>query len=270
MPTLSRSVLLFGLLLCALVSSSALASDVGHADSDPFPRPLDSYGDGGIESIVGKLQHRVEAEPFNLVATVIFLLAIMHTFMSSKLLAIAHKWERGQAKRIARGEVPADSVHFGARASHFLGEVETVFGVWAIALLGAIAAFFDWGTASHYVADGVDFTEAFFIVVIMTLASSRPILKLAGSFMALIAGWLGGSLTVWWFTILTLGPLLGSFITEPASITISAMLLVKKFYRLDPSPKLKYATIGLLLVNASIGGIGLAKSNFCFPCPKRI
>ena len=59
----------------------------------------------------------------------------------------------------------------------------------------------------------------------MTLASTRPILKLAELVMAKIARLLGGTLVAWWFTVLVLGPILGSFITEPAAMTISAMLL---------------------------------------------
>jgi hypothetical protein len=134
--------------------------------------------------------------------------------------------------------------------------------LWAIALLVTIFAFFDWHTAVHYVTDSVNFTEAFFIIVIMTLASSRPILKLSEGIMARIAKALGGSITAWWFTILTLGPLLGSFITEPAAMTIAALLLIKKFYVLEPPSKLKYATIALLFVNTSIGG---TLTNFAAP-----
>ena len=69
-----------------------------------------------------------------------------------------------------------------------------------------------------------------------------------------IAGLLGGTLTAWWFTILTVGPLLGSFITEPAAMTIAALLLGKKFYELKPTEGFKYATLGLLFVNISVGG----------------
>ena len=54
--------------------------------------------------------------------------------------------------------------------------------------------------------------------------------------------------------ILTIGPILGSFITEPAAMTIAAMLLADKFYALSPSNKFKYATLGLLFVNISVGG----------------
>jgi hypothetical protein len=88
----------------------------------------------------------------------------------------------------------------------------------------------------------------------MTLASTRPILKLAESMMWKVAGLFGGTLAALWFTILTVGPLLGSFITEPAAITISALVLSNKFYDLKPSAKLKYATLGLLFVNISVGG----------------
>jgi hypothetical protein len=64
----------------------------------------------------------------------------------------------------------------------------------------------------------------------------------------------GGSPAAWWVTILTVGPLLGSFITEPAAMTICALLLARQFYDLQPSTRLKYATLGLLFVNVSIGG----------------
>ena len=38
----------------------------------------------------------------------------------------------------------------------------------------------------------------------------------------------------WWLAILTIGPLLGSFITEPAAMTICALLLARRFYALNP------------------------------------
>jgi Na+/H+ antiporter NhaD/arsenite permease-like protein len=72
--------------------------------------------------------------------------------------------------------------------------------------------------------------------------------------MALFAGFGRGSPAAWWLSILTIGPILGSFITEPAAMTISALLLCEKFYRRKPSTKLAYATLGLLFVNVSVGG----------------
>ena len=58
----------------------------------------------------------------------------------------------------------------------------------------------------------------------------------------------------WWLAVMCLCPLLGSLITEPAAMTIGALILGKRFYELKPSRKLMYATLGLLFVNISIGG----------------
>jgi len=235
-------------------TQAAWGSPTPPADSAPFPPDLQSYGDEQITGIVAILKHRIAAVPFNLVATLIFLAAIFHTFLTSRFLAVAHRWEHEHALKIARGEADRHSVHHGAGLFHFLGEVEAVFGIWAVALLVAIVGFFDWPTAVTYITHKVNFTEAMFVVVIMTLAATRPILRITERIMAGIAGLLGGSLWAWWLTILTIGPLLGSFITEPAAMTISALLLVNKFYMLAPSNRLKYATIGLLFVNISVGG----------------
>jgi hypothetical protein len=247
------------MIVLALCASSAPAQSAGHEvvqevghEVASFPRALESYSDVG--GIWLTLKDRVGEEPFNLAATLIFLLAVIHTFLTSRFQAMAHRLEHAHGAKIERGEVSRDSVAHGARVLHFLGEVEVVFGLWAVALMVAIAAFYDWGTAVHYVGDTVNFTEPAFVVVIMTLAATRPILRLTENIINRLAGVLGGSLSALWFTILTVGPLLGSFITEPAAITISALLLARTFYALEPSVKFRYATLGLLLVNISVGG----------------
>jgi len=232
----------------------ALAAQNPPDDAGAFPRSLESYNDSEVKSIAAILKNRIKEEPFNLVATLIFFCAIIHTFLTSKFTAISHKWEHGHDKKKRQGQADRHSVHHGAELFHFLGEVEAVFGIWVIALTIAIVAFYDWNTMVNYVSYRVNFTEAMFVVVIMTLAATRPILKLSEAIMWKIANLLGGTLTAWWFTILTIGPLLGSLITEPAAMTISALLLAHKLYDLEPSEKFKYATIGLLFVNISVGG----------------
>jgi hypothetical protein len=235
----------------ALSATSALAGPLVQ-EVESFPRALESYGDvGGLWLTLG---NRVSEEPFNFVATLIFLLAVIHTFLTSRFLAISGRRARAHEERIERGEASRDSVDHVARVMHFLGEVEVVFGLWAVALIIAIVAFYDWSTAVHYLGETVDFTEAAFVVVIMTLAATRPILRLAEGIIHRIAGFLGGSLSAFWLTTLTIGPLLGSFITEPAAITISALLLAGTFFTLQPSSRFQYATLGLLLVNVSVGG----------------
>lgn len=247
-------MILFLLWMMPAVVSVGDAQGAGAVDAKvgTFPRDLQSYDDRGAGSILEILKIRARQEPFNVIATLIFFFAIIHTFLTSRFLAISHKWEHQHEQKIADGVVDKHSVHHGARLFHFLGEVEAVFGIWAVALFIAIFVFYDWSTVVFYADERVNFTEAEFVVVVMTLAATRPILKLAESIMWRIANLLGGTLTSWWFTILTFGPILGSFITEPAAMTISALLLANKLYELQPSDKFKYGTIGLLFVNVSI------------------
>ncbi len=250
--SLSIIICLIGISLAGLAHASV--PETGHGAAPEFPPSLESYHDADMESIGAILSNRISREPFNLVATLIFLCAIIHTFLTSKFLAYAHKWEHEHEEKIKQGLAHKHSVHIPAGIFHFLGEVEVVFGLWVIALCAAIFFFHDWHTVVGYVSHKVNFTEAMFVVVVMILASTRPILKLAEMFMLKIAGLMGGTLAAWWLTILTIVPLLGSLITEPAAMTISALLLANKLYELGPSVKFKYATIGLLFVNISVGG----------------
>ena len=129
-----------------------------------------------------------------------------------------------------------------------------VFGLWAVVLLAAATWARGWTLTKHYVNDTVNYTEPLFVVVIMALASTRPIIVLAERAMGKVAALGRSTPAAWWFATLTIGPLLGSFVTEPAAMTICALLLSRQFFDLNPSQRLKYATLGLLFVNVSIGG----------------
>lgn len=249
-------LLVFTLAFAVLIIApgSAFANEPGPGIAATFPRSLDSYGDDDVASVAGKFANRIAREPLNLAATLIFLFAILHTFVAPRFTALSHRRREAHLAKIRSGEASENSVDFVAEVLHFFGEVEVVFGLWVIPLFAAIAFFYDWPTVVTYIEHRVNLTEAAFVVVIMLLASTRPILKLAEQAMVWVAKLLGGSLGALWFTILTLGPLLGSLITEPAAITISALLLSRRFYALEPSPKFKYATLALLFVNVSIGG----------------
>ncbi len=142
------------LILCCLgiVSlglKAAPAAQPGAAEAIEFPRSLDSYDDTDMGSIGAILKNRIAKEPFNLFATLIFLLAIVHTFMASKFLAIAHKWEEVQTAQIKAGELEPDEMHLGPRLFHFLGEVEVVFGLWAVVLAIDIVGFNDCKTIEN-------------------------------------------------------------------------------------------------------------------------
>ena len=241
--------------ILGLGTSTSQASDSAHTSVSTveFPHDIQSYDDADL-GIVARMTHRVKVFPFNLLGTVLFVLAIAHTFLTRRFRTLSHRTEYAHEKKIAAGEAPRNSVSHAARLFHFLGEVEVVFGLWCVPLLVSIILSFGWPTAVEYITHKVNYTEPMFVVVIMTLASTRPVLKLSEASMARVAQLFGGTLAAWWLTILTLGPLLGSLITEPAAMTICALLLVRKFYELDPSPRLKYATLGLLFVNVSVGG----------------
>jgi Putative Na+/H+ antiporter len=236
-------VLIKALLVLLISVASATAAD--------FPPPIESYGDAEMP-VWAKLTHRLQVEPFNLAATLIFLGAIGHTFLVARFRHVAHACEH----RLADGGLSpqqSDRLRFRATLFHFLGEVEAVFGIWLIPLFAAIAVFKGFNSAVHYL-DGVNYSEAIFVTVIMAMAATRPVLVFAESFLEKVARLLGGKVVSWWLAILTVGPLLGSFITEPAAMTLCALLLGQRFYAQQPSMRLRYATLGLLFVNISVGG----------------
>jgi putative Na+/H+ antiporter len=218
-----------------------------------IPRALESYPSAADQSLASILAGRVHVEPFNAVATGVFLAAILHTFAAARFTAWARRvQDRHDQQAHARRRPPMPSVR--AELLHFLGEVEVVFGLWAVVLVIAITAYFGWETAQHYVNGAVNYTEPLFVVVIMALASTRPIIGFAEAALRRVAAAGKATPAAWWITILTIGPMLGSFITEPAAMTICALLLARQFYDLGPSRRLKYATLGTLFVNVSVGG----------------
>lgn len=199
---------------------------------------------------------------FNWFGTAIFGLAIVHTFLASKFMNMAHRFEREHREEVlkrgtqsdrAEAAFAKDEVSFKAEMFHFLGEIEVVFGLWVLPLMLGMIYFHGWEQSVHHL-NGLNFTEPLFVLVIMSIAASRPVLVFAQATLALFAGAGRHSVGAWWLSILTFGPILGSFITEPAAMTISAMLLAKKFFDRFPSKSLAYATLGLLFVNVSIGG----------------
>ncbi|WPJ95277.1 putative Na+/H+ antiporter [Coraliomargarita algicola] len=259
------------LLLGACATSQLHASGGGgssHGEGIVFPIPESAYAEmeahhaeevGHELGLMDQLKIRAEADPFNLVATIIFFLAVIHTFLATTFNKLAHKFEvehranmNSHNKVYVEGKEP---VSFKATLFHFLGEVEAIFGIWLIPLFVSLALMEHNGlsVAAFYV-DTRNYTEPVFVVIIMAIASSRPVIQIAETAMRGVASIGKQSPAAWWLSILIVAPLLGSFITEPAAMTIAALLLGQQFYALEPSPTFKYATLGLLFVNISVGG----------------
>jgi hypothetical protein len=171
-----------------------------------------------------------------LAAIAIFTLAVLHTFATRAFQHIAH----------------VQPNHAGLW--HLLGEVEAVFGFWAMVLLLFLAAYATPATAMAYLQDR-SFTEPAFIFVIMVIAASRPVLDVAGALLLVVARRLPLRPSLaYYLTVLTIGPLLGSLITEPAAMTLSALLLRRGYFNPQAPKAFNYATLGVLFVNVSIGG----------------
>jgi Na+/H+ antiporter NhaD/arsenite permease-like protein len=174
--------------------------------------------------------------PFELVCSLLFALAIVHTFSTKYFEHLAHLQPR----------------HAGLW--HWLGEVEVVFGFWALVL--ALTMFFMLGSAQaiEYI-DSRNYTEPMFVFAVMVIAATRPILQAATALLQWLARAvpLGGSLG-YYLVVMVMVPLMGSFITEPAAMTLAALILGNRFFARNLSARLKYATLGVLFVNISVGG----------------
>ncbi len=178
--------------------------------------------------------------PTEILASVFFGLAVLHTFSVKRFAHWAHQSPRGSVRE---------------NVLHFLAETEVVFGLWAAALfLGVAAMSRSVHNAVAYI-EGLNFTEPKFVLVVMVVAATRPVVKLAEAFITLAARLIPvGESTAFFLAALILGPLLGSLITEPAAMTLLALVLKRRYFDRGISSKLAYATLGLLFVNVSIGG----------------
>jgi hypothetical protein len=170
------------------------------------------------------------------IGLVLFVIALLHTFATHLFEVLAHRYPR----------------HAGL--FHLLGEVEVVFGFWAFVLILSMALLDGSASAVDYV-ESRHYTEPLFVFVVMVVAASRPVLETARALVRLLAklmpirtevaqAWLG----------LALVPLAGSLITEPAAMTLAALMLAPAVFRPGMPEWLKYGALGVLFVNVSIGG----------------
>jgi hypothetical protein len=180
--------------------------------------------------------HATPAPAMQVIAAIIFALALIHTFAAKQFERLAHRYPR----------------HAGL--FHLIGEVEVVFGFWAIVLVVVMALSSGGDTALAY-AESRNYAEPLFVFVVMVVAASRPVLvtvmrlvRLAARLLPvpapLATAWLG----------LSAVPLLGSLVTEPAAMTIAALMLAPQIFRPEVPERVKYLALGVLFVNVSIGG----------------
>jgi hypothetical protein len=169
-------------------------------------------------------------------AAVLFAAAVLHTFCTRQFERLSHRFPR----------------HEGV--FHLLGEIEVVFGFWALVMVLAMTVLSGSGPAITYV-ESRQYTEPMFVFVIMVVAASRPVLVALRQAIAALANFapIATPLATVWLC-LALVPLLGSLVTEPAAMTLAALLLAPQVFRPGMPEWLKYGALGVLFVNISIGG----------------
>ena len=186
--------------------------------------------------------------PTELVASILFAIAVLHTFCTGYFEILANKSPK----------------HAGLW--HLLGEVAVVFGFWAAIIVIYLSLNESLDTAKSFL-DRRNFTEPLFVFAIMIVAASKPVLYFATQILHYLGKGLQTLLRIrnapaLYFLTLSVTPLLGSVITEPAAMTLAAFLLRDLVYKNKPSATLMFATIGVLFVNISIGG---TLTNFAAP-----
>lgn len=173
------------------------------------------------------------------VATLLFACAVIHTFCTRKILKLAHRYPDGS--------MPENLLHF-------LGEVEVVFGFWAAIFIAIWSMNYGTKDAALYL-ESINYTEAVFVFTVMCISATRPVLYTAEKVINAVARLVPVARPIaLYVSCLIVGPLLGSLITEPAAMTVTALLLRDQFFTEKASLRFKYATLGLLFVNVSIGG----------------
>lgn len=175
-------------------------------------------------------------KPIEIIAAIVFAIALLHTFSAPLFLRLAHRSKR----------------HAGLL--HLLGEVEVVFGFWAAILL-VLMALAASGDAALAYAESRNYTEPAFVFVVMVIAASLPVLTAVMRLVNRLARLIPvADRTAKAWLCLALVPLAGSLITEPAAMTIAAMMLAPQVFHRDMPERLKYLALGVLFVNISIGG----------------
>ena len=170
------------------------------------------------------------------IAAVIFACALLHTFTTKYFEKLDDRYPK----------------HAGL--FHLLGEVEVVFGFWAGILMLFMALTAGGKQAVDYV-ESRQYTEPLFVFVVMVVAASRPVLEAVRATMTRIARAIPLSNTAAQVWLGLAGvPLFGSLITEPAAMTLAALMLAPLVFRQTMPEWLKYGALGVLFVNVSIGG----------------
>ena len=94
--------------------------------------------------------------PIEILASVLFGLAVLHTFSVKRFAHWAHQYPPGSVRE---------------NLLHFLAETEVVFGLWAAALFVGVAVLKGTLQGALTYVEGLNFTEPKFVFVVMVVAA---------------------------------------------------------------------------------------------------
>ena len=148
----------------------------------------------------------------NILGASIFALAILHTFSTKFFEHLAHTNPRFEG------------------IFHLLGEVEVVFGFWAMILILFMFVIQGESTAVEYL-DTRNYTEPMFVFVIMVIAATRPILQLSQNFVLGLAKLIPIKKEIAiFFLLLSFVPLTGFFYNRTGSHDFSCTFIRKELF----------------------------------------
>lgn len=186
---------------------------------------------------------------FQLISTLIFLCALIHTFLTPYF----YDFSQAFLKKKKSNSTHFRKYYFLSVVFYLLSEVEIVFGVWLIPLLITYGVMEKYQTMTHYLGS-ISYVEALFIMVIVVIIGSRPIITFSEKILEHFARIGGDTGASWWWTILTIGPILAILLKEPGALALCAILLGKKFFQYNRSKHFAYMTLALCLANVSVAG----------------
>lgn len=178
----------------------------------------------------------MHTDMIHIIGAALFGVALLHTFGAKYFELLAHRHPK----------------HAGLL--HLLGEVEVVFGFWAFVLIATMAVVAGPSQAMDYV-ESRHYTEPLFVFVVMVVAASRPVLEAVRQLLGALARYIPvrTPVVLVWLGLAAV-PLMGSLITEPAAMTLAALMLAPQIFRPGIPERLKYVALGVLFVNVSVGG----------------
>lgn len=190
------------------------------------------------------------SSPLRVGAAVFFFLSILHTFCTPFFYK---RFQICQHKKMIFPEKWRKYLWL-SESYRLLSSVDVIFIFWSVPL-------FLWFLYSEGYAEAIDYFNhrnylfALFIMIMLILLESRPIVYLSECIFLTIAKIGKQSPKCWWWTLMLGAPFSAILLKETGAMIIAATLLVRYFYKFAPSLRFSYATMGLLFSNISVGGL---------------